>query len=548
MSYIEIDKEFFINNIQPEFETDSEINIQGRSKLRYGASMLELNPNSLEWDDLEKIYDIAQNKGNRSIMMQVSAIKNLISDFEGAKIANLRALAIALPSYFSDNLIDGWIYSLDRKNNPITVDPYLITDIRYYPPKKDEPATVSMRLVANSPRQSSRDKRYTRSIYFDSSDIRGKTIPQILAKENLFHETEELKNIYLEQLELFNKYQPQKTKQFLISGKSYETSGGSYSSDYYFNSNGYIDIVTKNRFINDEGIVKRVFNEEHDPYYWRNEAGVEEKFDRIPQHCYIFGFNLDTHKYTWVHATNMKPYEYDTGLRDKLILPQRHKDLIDILVSDLDILKEDIIEGKSGGTTILATGKPGLGKTLSAEIYSEAIEKPLYKVHSGQLGLNSKDVQENLEVILKRASRWEAIVLLDEADVFIRERGNDLQQNAVVASFLRTLEYFDGILFMTTNREFDVDDAIKSRCIAVIRYETPSEEDAKKIWKVLSTQLEVNLSDELIDQLVLKFPEASGRDIKELLKLTSRFAKGKNEEISLELFRQCAQFRAIKIK
>jgi hypothetical protein len=29
-----------------------------------------------------------------------------------------------------------------------------------------------------------------------------------------------------------------------------------------------------------------------------------------------------------------------------------------------------------------------VGKTLTAEVYSEIIRRPLYRVHSGQLGLN----------------------------------------------------------------------------------------------------------------------------------------------------------------
>ena len=32
----------------------------------------------------------------------------------------------------------------------------------------------------------------------------------------------------------------------------------------------------------------------------------------------------------------------------------------------------------------------------------------------------------------------------DEADVFVVRRGGNLEQNAIVAVFLRTLEYFDG--------------------------------------------------------------------------------------------------------
>ena len=158
-----------------------------------------------------------------------------------------------------------------------------------------------------------------------------------------------------------------------------------------------------------------------------------------------------------MHVQNLTSYEYKPELREKLILPTQHRELIDILTADMNVLMEDIVEGKSGGTTILCKGAPGLGKTLTAEVYSEVVGKPLYRVHSGQLGITAASVEQNLSEILRRAARWDAILLLDEADVYIRCRDNDLQHNAIVAEFLRTLEYFKGLLFMTTNRVGDVD-------------------------------------------------------------------------------------------
>jgi AAA+ superfamily predicted ATPase len=209
----------------------------------------------------------------------------------------------------------------------------------------------------------------------------------------------------------------------------------------------------------------------------------------------------------------------------------------------MNILVQDFVPGKSGGTTILCKGAPGLGKTLTAEVYSEVVGKPLYRVHSGQLGTTAASVEQNLSDILRRAVRWDAILLLDEADVYIRCRDNDLQHNAIVAEFLRTLEYFNGLLFMTTNRIDDVDDAILSRCIATIQYEVPPKEDALRLWKSLAEQFNADLPDELIETLTNVYPKASGRDIKELLKLTSKYCKAKQIPFSEQAFRQCAVFR-----
>ena len=137
-------------------------------------------------------------------------------------------------------------------------------------------------------------------------------------------------------------------------------------------------------------------------------------------------------------------------------------------------------------------------------------------------------------------------MLIDEADVFIRERGDDIQQNAIVAAFLQTLEYYSGLLFMTTNRSSDVDDAILSRCVAVVKYEHPEYESRRRIWAVLSQQMKIELSQELIDQLAEHFNKrVSGRDILKLLDLASRYAKIKNEPFTMDLFKRCAIFKGM---
>lgn len=57
-----------------------------------------------------------------------------------------------------------------------------------------------------------------------------------------------------------------------------------------------------------------------------------------------------------------------------------------------------------------------------------------------------------MKTIFKIASRWKALLLLDEADVFLAQRSDNVQVNSLVSVFLRELEHYDGILFLTTNR------------------------------------------------------------------------------------------------
>lgn len=74
-------------------------------------------------------------------------------------------------------------------------------------------------------------------------------------------------------------------------------------------------------------------------------------------------------------------------------------------------------------------------------------------VSAGELGTDSRFLESELQKILDICHAWGAILLLDEADVFLEKRNmHDLHRNALVSIFLRQLEYFQGILFLTTNR------------------------------------------------------------------------------------------------
>lgn len=67
--------------------------------------------------------------------------------------------------------------------------------------------------------------------------------------------------------------------------------------------------------------------------------------------------------------------------------------------------------------------------------------KPLYTVSAGDLGTSASALEAKLSRIFDLSARWGAVLLIDEADVFLEERSlHDLERNAMVAVFLRQLE------------------------------------------------------------------------------------------------------------
>ncbi|KAK8065170.1 hypothetical protein PG997_011917 [Apiospora hydei] len=146
----------------------------------------------------------------------------------------------------------------------------------------------------------------------------------------------------------------------------------------------------------------------------------------------------------------------------------------------------DLIQGKGRGLVILLHGPPGTGKTSTAEAIAAYTGKPLYAITCGDIGLSPDNVETNLLKHTRLAEKWGCVLLLDEADVFLARRGwDDVHRNALVSVFLRRLEYYSGILFLTTNIVGLIDEAFKSRIHVALRYDTIDYDATERIWQNL---------------------------------------------------------------
>ena len=258
---------------------------------------------------------------------------------------------------------------------------------------------------------------------------------------------------------------------------------------------------------------------------------AEKEIPVLPLCPAVMCFDLKRHCRLKLYIEQLTKYTYQKDLADKLVLPDEITSLVEMLVAHKGGFK-DIIGTKGGGAVILCAGPPGTGKTLTAEIYSEAMSRPLYSVQCSQLGTDPDGLEKELMIVFARSQRWNSILLLDEADVYVAARGHDLTQNAIVGVFLRVLEYYNGVLFMTTNRADLVDDAVASRCLARITYQIPTKENQARIWSTLAETAGIKLVKAEIDKVVAQFPKLSGRDVKNLLKLGSMVSAANGEALT----------------
>ncbi|KAF5591404.1 TOB3 (member of AAA-ATPase family) [Fusarium pseudoanthophilum] len=160
----------------------------------------------------------------------------------------------------------------------------------------------------------------------------------------------------------------------------------------------------------------------------------------------------------------------DQNTFDLLILPPGHREMVESLVT-----------------------QHFLDKASAA--YDETDEVDIVR-GKGDLGSTADVVESRLEKNFALASRWGCILLIDEADVFLEARQTEnFDRNSLVAVspivvFLRTLEYYTGILFLTTNRVGTFDEAFTSRVHISLYYPPLSQASTLAVFQVNLTRIQ----------------------------------------------------------
>jgi len=220
---------------------------------------------------------------------------------------------------------------------------------------------------------------------------------------------------------------------------------------------------------------------------------TEEQYLLCPPR--VLGYSLKDKKWMQFGVESLsKPDPADsTNFDTKLQLHQDHKDLIWKSVQSHRMANiADYTPGKGKGLVILLWGVPGVGKTLTAESVASLVGKPLFSVGVSDIGLEGSKVETNLQKVFDLAGLWEAVLLFDEADVFLEARDttrSDIQRNTIVSVLLRVLEYYEGILFLTTNRLKSFDIAVQSRIHIAIEYGDLTVDQRDKIFTEFLGQL-----------------------------------------------------------
>ncbi|KAI4190745.1 MAG: hypothetical protein L6R41_000607 [Letrouitia leprolyta] len=212
----------------------------------------------------------------------------------------------------------------------------------------------------------------------------------------------------------------------------------------------------------------------------------------------VYGFVLRSRRWHFLNIDDVRLLDRHNDGFENLILPQGVARLVESLVrthdpqnmpslagSEYDDHQVDLVRGKGKGLVVLLHGAPGVGKTSTAECVADYTHRPLFPITCGDIGETSKEVEHNLEQNFSLAHRWGCVLLLDEADVFLQARDREnMRRNSVVSVFLRVLEFYPGILFLTTNKVGHFDEAFKSRIHVSLYYPALDRTSTLKIWKM----------------------------------------------------------------
>lgn len=431
--------------------------------------------------------------------------------------------------------------------------PYLIVRVEYNPGTRDSGPYVTLRLkyIEHGEIKSENTAWYW-------YEVAGQTMQTILANEGWYPANPAMEADYEYDMEMYEDYVKEVGRQFMATGWAftggidddleYDDRRSRRKGSYRLGTGSQLTRVVRD--VNNEQDKKpprgSLFVEDIREWADDEDEGVEE--DAVerqrpipPVHPYIVCHDMYRHRRVAIHARNMTPYVYNTNLADQLVLPEGHRTLIDLLTKTDTKAFHDVVANKAGGVVIICQGLPGTGKTLTSEVISEQQQRPLYSVQCSQLGMDVDTIESNLKLVLSRASRWNAVTLLDEADVYLMARGHSLEHNAIVGVFLRVLEYAAGTLFLTTNRLDAIDDAIVSRSVAVLRYGIPPVEDRVRIWHNLL--LANGVGDSVSGAAVLALAQIpmTGRDIKNSLKLCLLMGR----EVTCENIQFLLQYRPV---
>lgn len=142
------------------------------------------------------------------------------------------------------------------------------------------------------------------------------------------------------------------------------------------------------------------------------------------------------------------------------------------------------------GISVLFSGHPGVGKTMSGTVLAKRLGLDIYEVDLSQVV--SKwlgETEKNLSDVFDAAEPGHVVLLFNEADSLFGKRtadvksSNDRYANLETNYLLARLERFNGLAILTTNLTSAIDQAFKRRFTYDVFFSFPSPDMRAELWR-----------------------------------------------------------------
>lgn len=283
---------------------------------------------------------------------------------------------------------------------------------------------------------------------------------------------------------------------------------------------------------------------------WLHPEGAGAGPEEIYRACYTQIKNKMSSK-----ATRINP-QY---VWDDLILPPKQKEQLKIACNQMKY--RYIVYGKWGfgrklsygkGLSMLFSGPPGTGKTISAQVVARELYLELYKIDLSQIvSKYIGETEKNLNEIFREAGTSNAILFFDETDALFGKRSevkdsHDRYANIETAFLLQKVEEYEGITVLATNFLQNIDEAFLRRISFIIEFPFPDPEYRTKLWQSMFPP-ETPLDEDIdFDFLGKKF-ELAGGNIKNIAVAAAFLAAEHAEPVKMKHIIKSAQYEMQKM-